>query len=78
MPTPPPIPRAGRSPYGPQGEPKLFQDVSHRVQNAARGSRKDVEPTATTVDGQPRSPWPLLAGVALAGYVLGALVHRRA
>ncbi|MGI4765477.1 MAG: hypothetical protein ACRYGP_10530 [Janthinobacterium lividum] len=64
-------PPAGRSPYGADGEAKLFQDVSHRVQAAVR--RMD----GATSAGPAFNPWPALIGTALAGYVIGALIHKR-
>lgn len=85
MPSLPPVPPAGQSPFGPEGVPKTFEDVSHRVRAQAQrhardeATRNDEPPTsvrsAPTLDA--RVP---VVGIALAtmiGYALGTVVHRK-
>jgi hypothetical protein len=82
MPKRPSIPRAARTPFGPDGEPKTVQDVSHRVRRAAarQNGRRGGEPApaATPSDFDATTPLLKLAGAALFGLALGTIIHRRA
>ena len=77
MPTQPSIPPAARSPFGPGGEPKTFEDVSHRVRHAAR--RQERAATSDRPDAGPGGLHPLLkvAAALFAGYAVGTIVHGR-
>lgn len=76
MPTTPPVPPAARTPYGPEGVMKDHADVTHRVRHAAERLERD-ERSAAQPDFDELGPLLKLAGAALAGYVIGALIHRR-
>ena len=77
MPTQLPIPPDARSPYGPDGVPKTFSDVTHRVRRAADHLEHADEPAPTAAGVDLGHPLLKLAAAAFVGYTLGRLVHRR-